>query len=84
MSVTSLYEEAGLRAADDFRSKGMQDQIALPSGHPNMMGPEAHDQIPYAYGSNLARLQLAKKRYDPNGIFTSAIPLPARGVANWG
>jgi hypothetical protein len=30
------------------------------------------DQIPYACGSNLARLQRAKKRLDPDGIFTSA------------
>jgi FAD/FMN-containing dehydrogenase len=45
-----------------------------------MMGPEAHDQIPYAYGSNLQRVQSLKKRFDPDGIFTSAIPLP-RGQA---
>ncbi len=50
--------------------------MALPGGYPNMMGPEAHDQIPYAYGSNLQRLQSLKKRFDPDGIFTSAIPLP--------
>jgi FAD/FMN-containing dehydrogenase len=50
--------------------------MALPGGYPNMLGPGAHDQIPYAYGSNLARLQSAKKKFDPDGVFTSATPLP--------
>jgi hypothetical protein len=50
--------------------------IALPGGYPNMLGPDEHDQIPHSYGSNLARLQEVKMRFDPDRIFTSATSLP--------
>jgi hypothetical protein len=48
---------------------------ALPGGYTNLLGPDDHDQIAHAYGPNAARLQAAKTRFDPDGIF-SAIPLP--------
>ena len=48
---------------------------ALRGGYPNMLGPDDHDQIAHAYGSNAARLRAAKKHFDPDGIF-SAIALP--------
>jgi hypothetical protein len=51
---------------------------ALPGGYPNMLGPDDHDQIAMAFGSNVARLQYLKRRFDPDGVFTSAISLPAR------
>ncbi len=53
---------------------------ALPGGYPNLLGPDDHDRIALAYGGNLTRLQDVKQRFDPNGIFSSAIPLPARTV----
>lgn len=49
---------------------------ALPGGYPNMLGPDDRDQIELAYGSNITRLLDVKQRFDPDGIFTSAIPLP--------
>jgi hypothetical protein len=49
--------------------------FALPGGYPNMLGPDDRAQIAKAYGSNTERLQTAKRRYDPDGIFT-AQPLP--------
>jgi FAD/FMN-containing dehydrogenase len=49
---------------------------ALFGGYPNLLGPDEHNQIAQAYGSNLARLQIVKRRFDPDGIF-SATPLPA-------
>ena len=49
---------------------------ALDGGYPNMLGPDDHEQIAHAYGSNAARLRAAKKHFDPDGIF-SAIALPA-------
>jgi FAD/FMN-containing dehydrogenase len=55
--------------------------MALAGGYPNMLGPDAHDQIRYAYGSNLPRLQKAKQTFDPDGIFTSATPLPLESEA---
>lgn len=49
---------------------------ALPGGYPNMLGPDAPEQIAHAYGSNAARLAAAKQQFDPDGVF-SAIALPA-------
>jgi FAD/FMN-containing dehydrogenase len=48
---------------------------ALPGGYPNLLGPDEHEQIARAYGDNLPRLRLVKRRFDPHGFF-SAIPLP--------
>jgi len=52
---------------------------ALPGGYPNLLGPNDHEQIEWAYGDNLARLQRVKDRFDPGAMF-SAIPIPARRV----
>jgi FAD/FMN-containing dehydrogenase len=51
--------------------------FSLPGGYANLLGPDAHAQIPDAYGENLARLQDVKRRFDPGRVFNSAIPLPA-------
>jgi FAD/FMN-containing dehydrogenase len=48
---------------------------SLPGGYANVLGPDHHDQIADAYGPNAARLVAAKRRYDPDNVF-SAIPLP--------
>lgn len=50
---------------------------ALPGGYPNFLAPDQHEQIAHAYGPNTARLLDAKRRYDPDGVFT-ATPLPPR------
>lgn len=50
---------------------------ALPGGYPNLLGPDDHDQIEWAYGDNLDRLQCVKDCYDPENVF-SATPMPAR------
>ncbi|HTZ79314.1 MAG TPA: FAD-binding oxidoreductase [Stellaceae bacterium] len=51
---------------------------ALPGGHPSLLAPDNHEQIAFAYGGNAARLQYLKRRFDPDGVFASAIALPAR------
>jgi hypothetical protein len=53
---------------------------AIPGGYPNLLGPDDHEQIAHAYGSNASRLRAAKTHFDPDGVFT-AIPLPADPVA---
>jgi FAD/FMN-containing dehydrogenase len=53
---------------------------ALPGGYANLLAPENLDQIADAYGPNLPRLQRIKREFDPDGVFTSAIPLPGSNV----
>ena len=50
--------------------------FALPGGYPNLLGPDDREQAAEAYGGNAARLRLLKRRFDPDGVFASAIPLP--------
>ncbi len=50
--------------------------FALPGGYANLLGPEDHEQAAGAYGDNATRLWVLKRRFDPDGVFASAIPLP--------
>jgi FAD/FMN-containing dehydrogenase len=38
--------------------------------------PDDREQVAGAYGGNAARLRVLKRRFDPDGVFASAIPLP--------
>jgi FAD/FMN-containing dehydrogenase len=50
-------------------------RVALPGGYSNLLGPHDHDQIGHAFGPNASRLRAAKRRFDPDRVFSS-IPLP--------
>ena len=50
--------------------------FALPGGYANLLGPDDREQAAGAYGDNAARLRVLKRRFDPDGVFSSAIPLP--------
>jgi len=50
--------------------------FALPGGYANLLAPHDREQARDAYGSNSARLRSLKRRFDPGGVFASAIPLP--------
>jgi FAD/FMN-containing dehydrogenase len=50
--------------------------FALPGGYANLLGPDDGEQAAAAYGGNAARLRALKHRFDPDGLFASAIPLP--------
>jgi FAD/FMN-containing dehydrogenase len=50
--------------------------FALPGGYANLLGPHDREQARAAYGGNAARLSVLKRRFDPDGVFASAIPLP--------
>jgi FAD/FMN-containing dehydrogenase len=52
------------------------DEVALPGGYPNLLAQDAIDRALLSYGDNAARLIRAKRHYDPENIFHSAIPLP--------
>ena len=51
--------------------------FALPGGYANLLGPNDREQAAAAYGDNIARLRALKRRFDPDRVFASAIPLPA-------
>jgi berberine-like enzyme len=54
------------------------DAIALPGGYPNLLaGDEDPDRVARSYGRNAERLTKAKRRYDPDNVFRSTIPLPS-------
>jgi len=50
--------------------------FALPGGYASFLKPHDREQARDAYGSNGARLRSLKRRFDPDGVFASAIPLP--------
>jgi hypothetical protein len=52
------------------------DGMALPGGYPNFLPQGDADRAAKSYGDNSERLISAKRRYDPDNVFSSAIPLP--------
>jgi FAD/FMN-containing dehydrogenase len=54
------------------------DSVALPGGYPNFLTAGDTARAAQSFGANAARLLRVKRRYDPENIFASAIPLPDR------
>src|SRR5215813_7019109 len=52
------------------------DALALPGGYPNLLEAGDTDRAAESFGRNSERLLKAKKLYDPDNLFCSAIPLP--------
>jgi FAD/FMN-containing dehydrogenase len=46
---------------------------ALPGGYPNLLGPDESARTLLAYGPNVQRLRDLKRRFDPDGVFSSAV-----------
>jgi hypothetical protein len=53
--------------------------MALPGGYPNLLAAGDH-RVVKSYGRNVKRLIEAKRNYDPDNVFFSAIPLPFDGA----
>jgi Berberine and berberine like len=51
-------------------------ETALPGGYPNLLPAGDADRPAKSYGPNAERLIKAKRQYDPDNFFRSAIPLP--------
>ena len=49
--------------------------LALPGGYPNLLAGD-RQRAGEAFGPNRRRLLNAKRHYDPDHVFCSAIPLP--------
>jgi FAD/FMN-containing dehydrogenase len=52
------------------------DAMALPGGYPNLLARGDAERAAKSYGRNAERLIKAKRHYDPDNVFCSAIPLP--------
>jgi len=52
------------------------DKMVLPGGYPNLLAGGDADRAAKSYGGNVERLVKAKRHYDPDNVFCSAIPLP--------
>jgi FAD/FMN-containing dehydrogenase len=50
--------------------------MALPGGYPNMLAGSDVERATMSFGRNAERLIRAKRHYDPDNVFRSAIPLP--------
>jgi hypothetical protein len=50
--------------------------MALPGGYPNFLVGDDAERVEQSYGPNAGRLIAANRHYDPDDIFSSAIPLP--------
>src|SRR5262249_44905505 len=48
--------------------------MALPGGYPNFLVGDDPERVAKSYGPNAGRLIAAKRHYDPDNIFNSAIP----------
>jgi FAD/FMN-containing dehydrogenase len=53
------------------------EPMALPGGYPSLLPPGVSNRVAASYGSNWHRLVAAKRKYDPDNVFRSSIPLSA-------
>jgi hypothetical protein len=53
--------------------------VAIPGGYPNLLAEGDTERAAQSYGANAEWLLKAERRYDPDKVFSSAIPLPFRG-----
>jgi FAD/FMN-containing dehydrogenase len=52
------------------------ERDSIPGGYVRPLAPNAYEQIDSAYGCNALRLRRLKMRFDPDGVFSSAMSFP--------
>jgi hypothetical protein len=57
------------------------EPTALPGGYPNLLAGADADRVAKSFGGSAGRLIKAKRSYDPDDVFRSAIPLPTSRTA---
>lgn len=67
---TRRYRDWTLATRNAFGAK------ALPGAYPNFLAADDRERAELSYGQNARRLIKAKRRYDPDNVFRSAMPLP--------
>lgn len=55
---------------------GALERYSIPGGYLKPLAPDAYEQVDSEYGCNALRLRRLKKRFDPDGVFSSALALP--------
>ena len=64
------------RHSDWIRTTREAFRHAIPGGYPNLLGRNERERAAISFGPNAARLMSAKRLYDPDNVFGSAICLP--------
>jgi hypothetical protein len=57
-------------------TRGAFGKTALPGGYPSLLVADDAERVSKSYGPNAERLIPAKRRYDPDDVFWSAMLLP--------
>jgi FAD/FMN-containing dehydrogenase len=61
-------------------ARDLREQLAplsLPASYPAYLTSSDREQAAHAYGNNADQLRSVKRRYDPDCVFFSAVPLPS-------
>ena len=86
LEIVAAWEPDGSNGAEHWQwAQDLWESLApfaLPGGYSNQLAPHDREQARDAYGCNGARLRSLKRRFDPDGVFASAIPLPDESASS--
>jgi FAD/FMN-containing dehydrogenase len=83
VEILATFVDRSVRLEEERHQQWLQatlhrfDATMLPGGYPNLLPKGDVTRSAKSYGDNAERLLKMKRRYDPDNIFSSAIPLPS-------
>jgi FAD/FMN-containing dehydrogenase len=87
VEILTLFAD-GPDGVDEFRHQMWARRLryalaahALPGGYPNLLVADDPDRVTESYGRNTERLIAVKRKYDPDNLFCSAIPIPSANTS---